>query len=209
MTPTLLTRASAVLCAAAFVIPLAGCDTATPGASEVTGGSSPAGAPDDTAGSPTACVVGTWNADVDDLAAQLGTLLADTGMNVVTTRAAGVQAVSFTEDGGFRFDNDVALAVDVQVAEGPAMTVAQSHTGATTASWAWDASASEPAMVFEDFDSSAYTIENSVSMGDVASTTPIELPTETTGEGRLFVECTGDSLTTWWDHGLFTTRWSR
>lgn len=209
MTPTSLPRIAALLCTAALAITLAACSPTDPGAVDDGSGATPASGTDDAAGSPTSCVVGTWNADVDDLAAQLGTLLTDTGMNVVTTRAAGTQSVSFTEDGGFRFDNDLALAVDVQVSDGPAMTVAQSHIGATTASWAWDASATEPAMVFEDFDRSSYAIENSVSMGDASSTVPIDLPVETTGEGRLFVDCSGDRLTTHWDQGLFTTSWRR
>jgi hypothetical protein len=159
--------------------------------------------------SPTACVVGRWAADVDDLAAQLGSVLADTGMTVITTRAAGTQTVNFTEIGDFRFDNDVVIAVDVQISDGPTMTAAQSHRGTTTATWGWDATSSQPAMIFEGYDDSAYSVENSVSIGGVTSTTPIEIPPIVDASGRLFVTCSGDELVTTWEDGLFITTWHR
>jgi hypothetical protein len=171
------------------------------------------GSPDDATGgednSPTACVIGTWTADVVDLAEQLGQVLGETGMDVITTRAAGTQTMTFTGEGGFTFANDVAFAVDVQIGGGPTLTAAQNHSGTTTASWRWDSSSVVPAMMFADFDDSAYAVENTVSMEGVASTIPIEIPPIVSAGGRLFVTCLGDQLITTWEEGLFITAWSR
>lgn len=165
-----------------------------------------AASPEDT--SPTACVVGTWSADVADLAEQLGSVLADTGMDVLTTRAAGTQTATFTADGGFRFDNDFAAAIDFQI-NGATATASQSHAGTLTASWGWDSSSDRAAMKFADYDDSAYAIENTVSMNGVVSTVPIEVPSLIDTTGRLFVECTGDEMVTTWEDGLFITAWTR
>lgn len=172
-------------------------------------GTASSDAPDAESSSPTACVAGRWAADVDDLATQLGSALEETGMTVITTRAVGTQTADFSEDGDFRFDNDLVVAVDVQISDGPTMTVAQSHRGATTASWGWDSAGSRPAMLFDDYDDSAYTVENSVSIGEVSSTTPIEIPPIVDASGRLFVSCSGDELVTSWEDGLFITTWHR
>lgn len=158
---------------------------------------------------PTACVVGSWTADVDDLAAQLGDALAGTGMDVVTTRAAGTQTVTFDEDGPFRFDNDVAFAADIRIGDGPAMTASQRHRGTMTATWGWDSSSGRPAMLFADLDDSEYEIENTVSIAGVVSSTPIEVPDVVGTSGRLFVSCEGDELVTSWEDGLFMTTWRR
>jgi hypothetical protein len=188
---------------------LVGCAATDADAERPDPASSDAPAPDADDTSPTACVTGQWSADVDDLADQLGSALADTGMTVITTRAVGTQTVNFGEDGDFHFDNDLVVAVDVQISDGPTMTVAQSHRGATTASWGWDAAADRPAMLFDDYDDSGYTVENSVSIGGVSSTTPIEIPPIVDASGRLFVTCSDDELVTAWEGGLFITSWHR
>ena len=188
---------------------LSGCTTAEPGAERPDPAASEGAGSEGGDTSPTACVAGSWSADLDDVATQLGEVLAEKGMDIITTRTAGTQTASFTEDGAFRFDNDAVIAVDVQLDDGPAMTVAQNHRGTTTASWGWDSTSTRAAMLFTDYDDASYTVENTVAIDGTSVSTPIDIPSTVDTSGRLFVSCSGDELVTSWEHGLFITSWHR
>ena len=64
-------------------------------------------------------------------------------------------------------------------------------------------------MVLENFDDSSYAIENTVAVDGVSSTTPIELPPMSAGDGKLLVTCSGSTLTTQPEAAPFVTRWTR
>jgi len=158
---------------------------------------------------PTACVAGRWSADVEDLAAQIGAILGDTGVDVIATRAIGTQFATFGGDGAFRFDNDLTVVIDVRMSDGPAMTAAQTHVGGVTASWAWDAPSDRAAMVFADYDDVGYAVDTTVSVNGVAIDVPIEIPELISATGRMFVSCAGGEMVTMWEDSPFVTTWTR
>lgn len=212
------TRAAALLAALALAAALTACDDETSSADGT--GSAPTAASEeplddaleDADGrTPTACVTGTWHADVDGLAQQIADMLAATGMPVITHRAVGDQTLHITEDGGFRFETDVAITVDYQVEGAPLTTVAQRHTGAVTGSWAWESSTGgAAAMAFEGLDSSTYTIESTVSMNGTPIDIPLDaLPMDSDPHGLLYITCERGTMTTLWEDAPFVTTWRR
>jgi hypothetical protein len=197
-----------------LLLPLAGC---TPGGDDPDADASPsrsASAPSDDAGPLlSGCVDGDWTADLADLAAQLGDSLAANGMTVVSSSGSGSQEVSIAGEGVIGFASDATLQVAVDLGDGLTMTVTQRHQGTMGADWAWDGSADASdtggTMVFENFDTSAYTIHNTTDINGELSESDIPASDAGYGDVPMLVTCTGDTMTTKAQGGPFTTTWHR
>lgn len=213
------TRTASVLTACLVLLTVAGC--AGPGGeAPAPGGEAPGdhgtaseapGAPDAGSGL-SSCVEGTWAADLDDLARQLGDTLAGNGMNIVESGADGTQEVAVGGDGVIDFSSDATLRVTVDMGDGLEMTISQQHLGTTHADWTWHDSAasdSDATMRFENVDSSHYAIHNTTEVGGRVSETEIPVSAVGFGEVPLLVTCTGDTMTTTAEVSPFTTTWHR
>lgn len=194
---------------------LVGCGAASPtdpvgvdgGSSDDTGTDTGTDATAD--GGPSACVVGTWHADLGDLAEQLAGFLTNMGMPILAHGGDGEQVLTVDAAGGFRFDNDASLSIELQPSDVPMTKVTQNHRGSMSATWAWDDSASEPAMTFENVDESSYQVETMLEVEGTTIPAMTEVPGLAEVEGRLLVTCSGDSMSTKWEDGPFVTQWTR
>ncbi|QNO38289.1 hypothetical protein H4J02_04500 [Protaetiibacter sp. SSC-01] len=199
---------------AALALSLAAC---TPGGTgdPATGGSASPDASEPGGSGPalSECVDGDWTADLDDLVQQLAAHFASSGMTVVSATASGDQELSIAGEGVMGFSADAVLQLALDMGNGLTMTVTQHHTGDMAADWAWDGSAeasdTNGTMIFENFDASRYTVENTVDINGQSSESTIPIPDPSAANVPMVITCTGDTLTTTPQGVPFTTTWRR
>lgn len=161
----------------------------------------------------TDCVNGDWHADVNDLAAQVGAGLASSGMNIISSTGSGSQDLSIDGEGYLGFANNMTYVISVDIGDGLVMTVTQTHTGTTGADWAWDgggpAGDTSGQMVFSNFQNNDYEVHNTVAINGQASDQTVPMPEQPAGDVPLAVTCSGGTMTTKPQPGLYTTTWHR
>jgi hypothetical protein len=148
-------------------------------------------------------VVGSWDADLEDSAAQLLAYFQENGSPMTATTVDGSQTLDIDADGTLEFDNAMTYTISGDVS-GIEMIVTQKHTGALTAGWTLDGAV----MTFTDYDDSSYSIDNSVSMGGVVSESPITVP-ESGVDVPTTITCSGDTMTMAPTGSPFVTTWHR
>ena len=159
-------------------------------------------------GSPTECITGTWNADVDDLASQMEAYLIAKGDPIISSTASGSQQLALSEDGYAGFSSENLQFVTVSSpSEGIIVTTTQTHNGSMRADWGWD---SDTVFGFSNITDEGYEIQT---VSDVNGTpTPVvDTPLDGAGmsEVPLTAHCDGDTLVTKAEGSPFTTTWTR
>lgn len=183
---------------------LTGCFGGSGGSGDPGAGSDDGSADGGSGGVSTAeCLVGSWDLDTVDLAAQLQQYFVDNGTPVTSTETAG--AVTLDVDGEtMTYDSTVSYTMTAELDGGLQMLIAQSQTGTSSGDWSVDGDS----VVFSNW-TNGITIDNTVSINGTASDMPIEMPADTGGGVPMTVTCSGDTLTTQPDASPFTSTWAR
>ena len=183
------------------VLALAGCSLG--GGSGSSGSTAAASGGGSGGGGSTPCELGSWNADLADLATQLGANLG-THLHVTSSTATGSQKLTLSADGKLVFDN--AMSFDITVDEnGLPVEIKQDHTGAVNADYA----IAGGELTFSNFDGASYVIHNTMTVNGQSSGADTGLPTAGASNVPMAITCSGDTLTTHPDGSPFTTTWHR
>jgi hypothetical protein len=201
------TLATALVIPAALLFALTACTPPGSGSGEGSGDGSGDGSA--SGGQPTECVSGDWNADLDDLAAQMLEFMTSSGSPISSVTATGTQGLAIDETGVLGFGNDMTFVTTASISEGLVMTITQTHAGGVGADWAWDGDAEGNVMVFDNFNDSEYVITTVVDINGTVSEAPFPTPDISAGNVPLAVTCEGDVMTTKAEPSPFTTTWHR
>jgi hypothetical protein len=181
---------------AILVIALTAC---SPGTGDAGGGTGD--------GSPTACVTGNWDADVANLADQMGEYLLSKGHPITSSTASGTQQLSLTEDGyaGWAVES-LQFVVAFVPSEGIVVTTTQTHNGSMRADWGWD---SDTVFGFSGITDEGLHVET-VSDVNGTPTVPVDMPLDGMSEVPITVaSCDDDTMVTKAAGSPFSTTWHR
>jgi len=204
----------AVISVLALTAGLAACTpepgTGGPGGS---GASTPAADPRgaDAGADDTGCFSGEWAADINELAAQLGASLTDSGLAVVSSTGAGTQELSVDQEGYLGIAVDMTFTIVIDMSDGLVMQVDQHQTGQAGADWAWDASSDEASgtIAFSNFNDSEYHVDTTVSINGQAGDSSVPIDASALADVPMHVECSGDTMVTTQAPSPFHTTWHR
>jgi hypothetical protein len=206
-------RLAPVLASVVVLFAVAGCSAGSGGASSgsTSSPSSEAGAEVDAGsgggGGAADCVVDrTWVLDKEDLAAQLAAFMSsNAGLVVNESSAVGRQTFEFNSDGSATAFVDVTYTLGVD-GDGFPLTIVQTHTGEPSGQWSFVGDSAT--VTFDDWDSSGYSVQNTILIDGAAVDMPIDIPSDALGETDMTIECSGDALTTKVATSPFTQRWN-
>ncbi|WP_395639348.1 hypothetical protein [Pseudolysinimonas sp.] len=148
------------------------------------------------------CLVGTWEADTADLAAQLQTFFNDNGSPVTSVAEEGSSTLEVSSD-TMTYDVDLTFTA-VADSDGLEMVIVQDHVGTSSGAWAVEGDE----VVFSEW-TNGITITNAITIGGTSTGEPTELPADTGAGVPMAVECEGDTMVTSPDESPFTTTWIR
>ena len=198
-----------VLFSALAVVALTGCATGSTTTGTVTegGGGDGTDTPGATGGVSECAAGHVWSADVDDMADQLLEYMSGaSGLAVQSVTAEGSQLMTWNTDNTVVMDTDYVFTVLADLDDGLVMTMVQSHTGPSTGTLTLDGSSAVPG----SWDNSGYTINTTVDINGVSTDMGVDLPAEGIDEGTtLEITCSGSTMTTVAEGGLFSQSWSR
>jgi hypothetical protein len=184
---------------ALLALTLTACD---PGSAGDTGGTTP-----EASGGDTACVTGLWDADVNDLAAQVARLLSDKGLPITGSSASGQQQLSLDEQGyAGMASTGLTFVITAELGDGLVETIRQTHDGSFRGDWGWDSST---VMGFANVTDEGYTVTTVVDINGQTSDAPVDIPLGGMSDVPLTVTCDGDTMTTKAQGSPFTTTWHR
>ncbi len=158
-------------------------------------------------GSPTECVTGNWDADVANLADQMGDYLLSKGHPITSSTGSGTQQLSLSEDGyaGWAAES-LQLVVAFVPTEGIVVTTTQTHNGSMRADWGWD---SDTVFGFSNITDEGYQIET-VSDVNGTPTATFDLPLGGMSEVPITVaNCDETTMVTKAAGSPFSTIWHR
>lgn len=200
------------------VVLLTGCTggvspTTTGGSSAASSAASPSRAAEADAESSgiESCMIGEWQADVADLAIQLGEQMTASGVSVAASDGIGEQRMSFRADGTLHFATDMTFVLSVDLGDGTLMTMTQHHTGDVAAAWEWsgEPTADTGLLGFSDFDSSGYNVQSTIEVDGVSSDAAFTPPNMAAADVPTRVSCANGMLTTHPEGTPFATSWLR
>jgi hypothetical protein len=148
------------------------------------------------------CIEGSWEADLDDLAAQLQEFFVANGTPIVSTESAGTSTLD-VDSATMTYDSQVTFTM-VADNDGLQMIVKQDQIGVSTGNWAVEGDS----VVYSGWETGI----------DITTTVTIEgstvgSPTIVPGDGgdglEVATTCDGDTLTTTPAASPFTTTWAR
>lgn len=175
-------RATAVALPAVLLFALSGCSLLTaPGPAPLTGTA--------------ACALGhTWKADLEDLSAQVLTILKQSGVPATEVTADGTLSLDWSVEGHVKLTEDYVLTIKTAPAADQVLTVVQTHSGAATGAAYVNGEVAIP----RNWDTSAASVEvvadnNGTAVDDIGFTIP-----ETTFDDSVGLEltCGSGALTT-------------
>ncbi|TAL40927.1 MAG: hypothetical protein EPN91_11955 [Salinibacterium sp.] len=179
------------LSAATMLIMLTGC---TPGAG--TGAPSATGAD---------CVVGSWTADLDDLATQLADFFTSTGFgDDLTGTATGTEHATFNSNRTTTTSDD-ATFVFMGHRAGKELTLTQVHSGGFSSDWDFV----DGTFDFSNFDAPHYSITSTVKFDGHTTTLPVSTTEGFAEDIPIETSCHGDIMTMKPENSPFTTTWHR
>lgn len=154
------------------------------------------------------CFIGRWSADLDDLAAQLGSFLAGSGVRAESVRATGSQEITVDPAGTATVVTGVRYSLRVDL-NGTALDLTQDHIGHATGDWLWEGPATDGTVTLANLDSD-YSVDNIALVDgvEVALDIPVDASPAVTTE-PMQVSCFGDTLVTHQDPAPFTITWHR
>lgn len=127
-------------------------------------------------------------------------------MAVQSVSGEGTQLLTWNTDNTVSIDTDYAFTVLADLEDGLVMTMVQSHNGPSTGSLTIDGATAVPS----DWDNTGYTIETTVDINGMSTDMAIDLPATGIDEGiTLDIECSGSTMTTVAEGGLFYQNWTR
>lgn len=180
---------------AALVLPvalaLAGCSSGGgPLSTSAPEGSAPAGGGAG-GGSSAGCIVGTWSADMDDLANQLKAQYDAKSLPVDSVDGTGSETATFGADGSAVWHSDYTIKVGMKVGGVP-MEVDVRHAGDITSHYAYDGAT----LTFSDYDASADKLTTKVLVnGQAVSNSNMDVPLDNSqGAVPTSVACDGNTL---------------
>lgn len=161
--------------------------------------------PEGSSGAPVAlgdCMLGSWEADLDDLAQQLQAYFVANGTPVTSIDSAG--SYSLDVDSESMTYTSAAHFTAVADSNGVAMVIEQDQTGVSAGHW----SVVGDSVVYSDWENNI-EITTTITMSGQSSDAPITVPADG-GDGlEVATTCHGDTLTTAPAASPFTTTWVR
>jgi hypothetical protein len=140
------------------------------------------------------CLVGKWNLDVADLAAQLLAHLQGSGSPVTTATGEGFELIEFTNAGLVGVDTNVTYTMVAPLEDGLVMTVVQQQKGLSGGAYAVEND--EPGgVVFSDWDTEVIVTNEAFINDQSTGQQPFPIPADNFGEGETIVNCDADALT--------------
>jgi hypothetical protein len=179
------------------LVVLAACTT--PGSGDGT-----AAGPDDTdSGGLADCLVGTWDLDGQNNAAQMQEFFVTNGTPITSTETSGTVHL-IVDDSTMTYVSDISYVMTAQLDAGLEMVVSQLQVGESSGSW----SVEGDEVVFADW-VNGITVDNSVTIGGQSSSTAIDIPADAGSGVPMEVVCDGDTLSTHPLESPFTSLWTR
>jgi hypothetical protein len=158
-------------------------------------------------GSPTECVTGLWDADVADLATQMGEHLTAKGLPIISSTGSGSQQLSLDEQGYAGFaSTGLQLVITADLENDLILTVTQTHNGSMRADWGWD---SDTVFGFTNITDEGYQVDTVADINGTVTEYPLDIPLGGMSDVPLAVTCEGDTMTTKAEQSPFTTTWHR
>jgi hypothetical protein len=154
----------------------------------------------------TACVTGTWDLDLTDLASQMAIELASDGLEVIEYAGVGRHTFTFRESGEASESVDATFTLTATSGAGPEITVVQIHTGEPFGFWDWRDNSS--VMTFFEWEDGGYEVQNITAIDGVPTEGTIALPGVPLGGTDLEIVCDGSSLSTHSPSSPYTQHWS-
>jgi len=140
------------------------------------------------------CLVGKWNLDVADLAAQMLAHLQASGSPIRDATGEGFEMLEFTAEGLVGVDSNITYTMTADLDQGMTLVVVQHQKGLSAGSYSVDNDAVGD-VEFGQWDTDMVVTTQSFINGTATAEFPVSIPPSQIGEGFSSLVCDTDALT--------------